>query len=182
MALTETVTRILSWLTMLTHIALILFLAGLLLELIFKKKIRVLNNISEIVKKRALILIFIIASTATLGSLFFSEIAGYEPCKLCWFQRIFMYPQALLAGIALWKKDHKIVTYLISISVIGGLVSIYHYSTSTLARMSSQGVCSASGASCFIEYFKDFGYVTLPMMAFTAFLLIVILSFLSKED
>ena len=52
----------------------------------------------------AVLFSFIIATAATLGSLFYSEIAGYEPCKLCWFERIFMYPQSLVFLVALWKR------------------------------------------------------------------------------
>ena len=48
--------------------------------------------LSEIISAHGLLFAFVVVATATLGSLFYSEIAGFEPCKLCWFQRIFMYP------------------------------------------------------------------------------------------
>lgn len=54
--------------------------------------------------KNAFLFSFLIVASASLGSLFYSEIIGFEPCKLCWYQRVFMYPQVIIFGIALWKK------------------------------------------------------------------------------
>ena len=68
-------------------------------------KLETLKKISGLFQKYSIALAFIIALTATLGSLFFSEIASLTPCKLCWFQRIFMYPQALILALAIYFKD-----------------------------------------------------------------------------
>src|SRR3989338_10531699 len=76
---------------------------------------------------RFLILSFIVALAATLGSLFYSEIAGYTPCKLCWYQRILMYPQAVMLGIAAARKDNGIVLYGLVLSGIGAAIAAYHY-------------------------------------------------------
>ncbi|WP_249686020.1 disulfide oxidoreductase, partial [Bacillus velezensis] len=64
---------------------------------------------------------------ATLGSLYFSEIMKFEPCVLCWYQRIFMYPFVLWLGIAVVKKDYLIASYSLPIASIGACISLYHY-------------------------------------------------------
>ena len=64
---------------------------------------------------------------ATLGSLYFSEIMKFEPCVLCWYQRIFMYPFVLWLGIAVAKKDYRIASYSLPIATIGACISLYHY-------------------------------------------------------
>lgn len=124
----------------------------------------------------------LIAGTATLGSLFYSEIAKYEPCKLCWFQRIFMYPQVILLSLAVLKKDRSIAPYAITLSAIGGTISAYH-----IVLQNKPGIavpCSTVGyaVSCTKNYFLQFGYVTIPVMALTAFLLVILLLNLSASE
>lgn len=132
-------------------------------------------------RKYALVFAFIVALVATLGSLFYSEVAGYEPCKLCWFQRILMYPQVILLGIALLKKDNGIVLYSLSLSFIGALIAGYHYLLQ-LGIVPSIG-CSAVGYSvdCAKRFIMGFGYITIPMMSLTAFLLIISFMFVLKR-
>jgi disulfide bond formation protein DsbB len=123
---------------------------------------------------------FLVALVATAGSLFFSEAAGYEPCELCWFQRIFMYPQVFLFSLAWARKDNKIIDYGIALAGIGGLISLYHnyvYYTAKVADFCGLSV----GASCAIRYFTQFGYVTIPLMALTAFILLIFLGFAAKR-
>lgn len=128
---------------------------------------------SEIIGKYGLLFSFIVATTATLGSLFYSEIAGFEPCKLCWFQRIFMYPQSILLGMAVWKKDKNIVNYGIVLSGLGALIALYHYLLQ-LGLVPSIA-CSAIGysISCSQRFVMNFGYITIPMMSLTAFLMML---------
>ncbi|OGZ57653.1 MAG: hypothetical protein A2827_01250 [Candidatus Spechtbacteria bacterium RIFCSPHIGHO2_01_FULL_43_30] len=76
--------------------------------------------------KNGVLLSLSIAIASTIFSLFHSEIAGFEPCKLCWLQRIFMYPQIVLLGIAWFKKDFKIVNYALPLVIIGTIVAVYH--------------------------------------------------------
>ena len=123
--------------------------------------------------KHALAFSLAVALIATLGSLFYSEIAGYEPCKLCWFQRILMYPQAIILGVAWLKKDHSIVLYSIILSSLGALIAGYQYLLQ-IGLAPSIG-CSAVGYSvdCAQRFVMQFAYVTIPMMALTAFLLII---------
>ena len=123
--------------------------------------------------KHALTFSLLVAFTATLGSLFYSEIVGYQPCRLCWWQRIFMYPQAVLLGIAWLKKDQGIVLYSVALSSLGALIAGYNYLLQIgLAPAIS---CSAAGysISCSQRFVMQFGYITISMMALTAFLLII---------
>jgi disulfide bond formation protein DsbB len=131
---------------------------------------------------------FFVALAATCGSLFFSEIATWVPCKDCWFQRIFMYPQVVLLAIALWKKDKGIAQYILVLSLIGMLIAADHYSDQVEAAWhpvpDANGVntllkpCDASGVSCAATQIKfAYGYITIPMMALTAFGLNVFGSF-----
>ena len=80
-----------------------------------KKAVSVQNWISH----HGILLMFIVAITATSGSLFFSEIALFAPCKDCWIQRIFMYPQVILLAVALWRKDRNIVWYILPLAISG---------------------------------------------------------------
>lgn len=132
--------------------------------------------------KNALVFSFIVASLATIGSLFYSEIAGYEPCKICWFQRIFMYPQAIVLGLAWLKKDYGIALYSIILSVIGVLIAAYHYFLQI--GLIPSGNCSAVGysVSCSKRFIMQFGYITIPMMALTAFSLIVVSMMILKRS
>ncbi len=181
-SIVQIVTQILSSLTVASQIGIILFLILLVSGV---GKVKKFERAFGFLKKKALLIAFIVTLTATLGSLFFSEIAKYQPCDLCWFQRIFMYPQVLLLGIALWKKDRSVSRYVIPMSIIGVIIAAYHYYISKLANITSSGVCSASavGPSCLVDYFTEFGYVTIPLMAFTAFIIVIVMAFFwSKKD
>ncbi|HVW66708.1 MAG TPA: disulfide bond formation protein B [Candidatus Peribacteraceae bacterium] len=156
----------------------IALLALLIWEAIAKRKTAVTTWVSA----HGLILTFIVALVATGGSLFLSEIAGWTPCKLCWFQRIFMYPQALLLLIALLKRDRQIAPYILALSIIGILIAGFHYNEQLQAALhpvlDAQGnntllkPCDASGTSCAATQINFiFGYITIPLMAGTGFLL-----------
>lgn len=81
---------------------------------------------------------------ATLGSLYFSEIMKFEPCVLCWYQRIFMYPFVLWLGIAVVKKDYRIASYSLPIASIGACISLYHYAIQKIAAFSAAGQLAAA--------------------------------------
>ncbi len=123
-----------------------------------------------------LVLAFMVTFTATLGSLFYSEIALYEPCRLCWFQRIFMYPQVIIFAVALYKKTNDAFKYSIPLAIIGGLIAAYHYSIQLigLAKPSFSDACSMTGVSCVSTQILKFGYITIPLMSLTAFVLLLV--------
>lgn len=118
-----------------------------------------------------LLLIWGQALVALLGSLFYSEILGYTPCDLCWMQRIFMYPLVVIYGVAAIKKDLSIALPGLILSGIGALVSIYHYLIQKLAAFQSIGdVCGE--VPCNLQYVNYFGFITIPFLAATAFIVI----------
>lgn len=123
---------------------------------------------------------WIVAIVATAGSLYLSEILHYEPCKLCWFQRIFMYPQVILLGIAAYRNDRSILSYAIPLSVIGGCISTYHYAEQKLPALAKVLPCRV-GIPCNTSQINLLGFITIPLMALTAFILIIVFLSLGRE-
>jgi len=152
--------------------ALIIILSLIFREHYFSKKIL------PLIKHYAFIWGFVVALGATLGSLIYSDIIGFDPCSLCWFQRAFMYPQVLLLGMAIWRRDHNIVDYSLWFSIVGGLIALYQAYTQ-LGGFSFTD-CTAVGSTCAKVFFIEFGYVTIPVMSFTAFLLIALFMIVKK--
>ena len=109
------------------------------------------------------------ALIATLGSLIFSEVLGFIPCTLCWYQRILMYPLVLLIGVGILLRDPRVRFYGLSLSVVGLFVAVYHNLLyfGVLAE-ASFGTCSA-GISCTTRWFEWFGFVSIPQLSLIAF-------------
>lgn len=118
-----------------------------------------------------------ISVTATLGSLYFSEIKQFEPCELCWYQRIFMYPLTILLGVASVKKEAGIAVYSAALSGIGLCISLYHYLIQKVAFFSSSAP-ECGRVPCTGQYINLFGFITIPFLALIAFALIFIISFM----
>jgi disulfide bond formation protein DsbB len=111
---------------------------------------------------------------ATLGSLYFSEIADFIPCRLCWFQRIAMYPLAVILLIGALRKDVRgAALYALPFPIAGALVSAYHIYIENHPEAESAG-CSI-GAPCSTKWIDQFGYVTIPTLAISAFAAIIAL-------
>ncbi|UOR13196.1 disulfide oxidoreductase [Halobacillus amylolyticus] len=113
------------------------------------------------------------ALVATMGSLFFSEILGYTPCELCWYQRILMYPLIIIYGAALIKKKKEIAFSGLILSGVGMFVSIYHYLIQKVPAFQSAGD-SCGVVPCNAEYINYFGFITIPFLAGTAFIIIFV--------
>jgi disulfide bond formation protein DsbB len=125
--------------------------------------------------ENGLIFISIVSLVATLGSLYFSQIRGFEPCTLCWYQRILMYPIILIAGIGLFQKNANIALTTAVFALIGGGISLYHYGIQKLAFLSdSAPACGL--VPCTGQYINYLGFITIPFLALIAFLLIAITS------
>ncbi|RWZ55214.1 disulfide bond formation protein B [Halobacillus fulvus] len=112
------------------------------------------------------------ALVATAGSLFFSEVFGYEPCELCWYQRILMYPLVIIYGTALLKKDAQVALPGLILSGIGMFLSTYHYLLQKVPGLASTDSCGL--VPCSGQYVNYFGFITIPFLAGTAFIIIFV--------
>ncbi|MDM5250239.1 MULTISPECIES: disulfide oxidoreductase [unclassified Lysinibacillus] len=127
-------------------------------------------------EENGLLFIWIVSVVATLGSLYFSEIRHYEPCKMCWVQRVFMYPIVIMTTIAFIQKNARIAVTTAVFAIMGGSVSLYHYGIQKLSFLAE--TAPACGAvSCTGQYINWLGFITIPFLALTAFILIAGTSF-----
>jgi disulfide bond formation protein DsbB len=116
---------------------------------------------------------FVVSAVATGGSLFFSEIAGFIPCELCWFQRICMYPLSIVTLLAAVHGEHRIARYLMPLPVVGACVSVYHLLVENgVVGQTSQCLASAPGG-CATKWINEFGYMTIPTLTLTGFVLLI---------
>lgn len=115
-----------------------------------------------------LALAWLAVSTASLGSLYLSEVVGFLPCLLCWYQRIAMYPLVVILGVALLLGDTRVWRYVLPIAGIGLLISSYH------VLIQFQPVVALVPCSeeipCTVRYLSVFGFVSIPVMAGMGFL------------
>ncbi len=168
-----------------TFIAYLVVLAELLfvgiLFIYFAERGKVKSKTYNFISRHSLLLAFLASLAATCGSLFYSDIAGYEPCKFCWFQRIFMYPQVFILGIALIRKDLAIWRYSLTLSIIGALIAVNH----VILQWTGTSIipCSAVGqsVSCSKVFVTHFGYMTIPLMALSAFAVMIIAMIFLRE-
>ena len=115
------------------------------------------------------------ALIATCGSLYFSEVRGYVPCVLCWYQRILMYPLTGVIAVGLLRRDRNLPYYVLPLSLYGVGMSGYHYLLEKTDLFAGSAAC-AQGVSCTTQWINWFGFVTIPFLAFTAFLIITLMS------
>ena len=123
---------------------------------------------------------FGVAAVATVGSLYLSEVVHLTPCKLCWFQRIFMYPLVIVLGVAAWRRDASVRLTTMLLAWIGVAIAVYHY---TIQRYPSLGggSCDAS-APCSAAYIWQWDFISIPYMAASAFGLILVLMFALRSN
>lgn len=119
--------------------------------------------------------IFVVSFGSMVGSLYFSEVADFAPCRLCWYQRIAMYPLALLSLVAAVRRDRRVVPYFAVLAAVGLVISVYHYLLEWFPGLES-GVCSVD-VPCTAVWFREFGFVSLAFMAGTAFLATIVWSY-----
>lgn len=121
----------------------------------------------------------VIAIGSVASSLFYSEIAHFVPCLLCWWQRIILYPQAVILLVALIANDERVRKYCATLSAIGVVLATYH----SYLQFGGNALvpCAANGTTCEHVYFLTYGYVTIPTMALTAFALILIFCLIPRR-
>ncbi|WP_257348333.1 disulfide oxidoreductase [Pseudalkalibacillus decolorationis] len=116
---------------------------------------------------------WITSIVAVLGSLYFSEMAGFVPCELCWYQRILMYPLVVIIGIGLYTDDLKLPYYVLPLSVLGILLSSFHY-LHQKTDWFDEAVACTEGVPCSGEYINWLGFITIPFLALVAFVIITV--------
>jgi disulfide bond formation protein DsbB len=117
---------------------------------------------------------WLVALTAMIGSLVYSEYFHFEPCRLCWFQRIAMYPLAAVLFVGAVRRDRTVRLYGLPLSVIGLGISIWHYLIQTFPSLEAGSACDPANP-CSAKYVNMFGFVSIPFMAGAGFLLITVL-------
>lgn len=137
------------------------------------------SEVADDIRNISLWLAFFVAAGATAGSLYFSEVADYVPCQLCWFQRICMYPLVGILFVAALRKDRSARWYCLPMLVAGMGVSGYHYFIEWKPAF-GESAC-ATGPSCTDVWFRTMGFVTLAFMALCGFLAILLLLFVEPR-
>ncbi len=143
------------------------------------------NEFLSFVSEHFLLIGFIISFFTAVLSLFYSEVAGYAVCFLCWLQRIFLFPQTVLFGMAYLKKDRNVTGYIFPLLLSGLLISLYHNFIYYFTE--SVGACDASGISCVQKFVDEVGgYISIPMFSLTVFFalitLLLVAYFYKKEN
>jgi disulfide bond formation protein DsbB len=137
----------------------------------------------ETTSQQGWILIFtcwLIAMTALFGSLFFSEVMGLKPCVLCWYQRIFIYPLAVLFLIGMFPLDRSVVRYTLPLAVIGLGFAIYHYLLYSGYIPESLQPCSED-LSCAEISLELMGFITIPMLSILSYSAIITLLLIYRK-
>lgn len=119
-------------------------------------------------------LAWLVAIVATTGSLYFSEVRLFVPCALCWWQRIFMYPLVAVLAVGVFSRDERAWHYGLPLALVGAGTAWYHYLIQRVPAIAPPGVCRG-GAACTVQYIDWLGFVTIPFLAGTAFVIIALL-------
>jgi disulfide bond formation protein DsbB len=114
-----------------------------------------------------------VAAVSMIGSLYLSEVAHFTPCKLCWYQRIAMYPIAIVLVIAAIRRDRSPRFSMRVLAGIGAVISVYHILIENFPEWESSS-CDPLNP-CSLKWVDKFGYVTIPVMALTGFITISLL-------
>lgn len=125
-------------------------------------------------------LALVVATVATLGSLYLSEVAHFEPCRLCWYQRAAMYPLVPLLALAIWRRWHGARWVAVASAGLGAAVSSFHIAVENFPSLES-GACDPTNP-CSLVWVRHFGYLTIPTMALSGFLLVIALMLTARPD
>lgn len=138
-----------------------------------------LKPVRAFISQHGLLIGFGMTLVGLLMSLYYSNVVHYAPCVLCWYQRIFFYPQIILLGIAAWRKDANIRIYSLVLAALGGIIGLYQVLLEH--GLAPGGLCDATGPSCTARYVYEFGFVTIPFMSLLGFVVIFTSVYLYKR-
>lgn len=115
---------------------------------------------------------FLAACLATGGSLFFSEVLGWIPCTLCWYQRILIYPLTVLIAVGILRRDHRLPLFVLPLSVSDASIAFYHY---VLIKTDLFPPLCRAGVPCMVDYIDILGFINISFLALIAFLIITLM-------
>jgi disulfide bond formation protein DsbB len=140
---------------------------------IFLAELRPAEALRVVLYEHAQKAMLAVAAVAMASSLYYSEIANFTPCELCWFQRIAMYPLAVLLLVAVATRSRLDSRYVVAMAGIGLSISIYHYQLQLFPDQAQ--ICTGGVVSCTVKFVDEFGFVSIPFMAGAGFLTILLL-------
>jgi disulfide bond formation protein DsbB len=162
--MTDLANALMAWGTLLAQAALLAYLA-----LIFAgREAGVARRFGRLGYPLALL----IAVAGVAGSLFYSEVAGWQPCPLCWYQRIALYPVALILLVATFRRElARVAPYAMALAALGAAIALYHVYVQF--GPATHASCGVGGVSCSETYHVAFGYVSMATASATAFVAIL---------
>jgi disulfide bond formation protein DsbB len=152
---------------------------GALILRLAPRPVRILESLRSDLGRIALPLAWVIALVTMSGSLYYSRIEHYIPCELCWYQRICIYPFAVILGIAAVRRDAAIRIYAVPVLAIGAVVAAYHSWIQAYPPSNGTSFCTAD-APCTLRYVWEFGFVSLPFMALSACCCMIMLLLIAR--
>jgi disulfide bond formation protein DsbB len=128
---------------------------------------------ANLLGEKAIWFAWIVALVATIGSLIYSEVIHFPPCRLCWFQRIAMYPMAIVLLVGAIRREFQVKYYALPLALIGLGISIYHYIIQRIPNLEG-GSCDPDNP-CSAVFVDIFGFISIPFMAGAGFIVIAVL-------
>ena len=129
---------------------------------------------SNLLGAKAMWLAWVVALVATVGSLIYSEVVHFPPCRLCWFQRIAMYPMAIVLLVGGIRREYQVKFYALPLALTGLGISIYHYLLQRFPNLEATSACDPNNP-CSAIFVDIFGFISIPFMAGAGFIVIAVL-------
>jgi disulfide bond formation protein DsbB len=183
--LASTATTIFSWSTLVAQIVIVVS-AIVLVAVILEHPNARLHRLSRKAGEHAILIGLIISLVSFMLSIFYSNVVGFQPCDLCWWQRIFLYPQVVLFAVAFYNEkvnkisDEMVFLYSFILSLLGGAIALFNY-YGQMFNPEALAFCETQGSACSRIFFISFGYITIPMMSLTAYLVLIVLYFFRRH-
>jgi len=140
-----------------------------------------LKDINHWLFKNSLYLAWSVALVSLVGSFYFGEIVGLEPCVLCWYQRIAMYPLVAIIWAGIIRRDKAVSSYTLPLSIIGGSIALYHNLLIWRIIPESLEPCAIGTVPCITQSFAALGFITFPLLSLVSFILITGLMFAHRS-
>ncbi|MFZ0491629.1 MAG: disulfide bond formation protein B [Acidimicrobiia bacterium] len=156
--------------------------AGLLVVLAGRRGVlrRAGEWLDEVLGGATLWLAWVVAVGALAGSLFYSEIVGFRPCQLCWYQRLAWYPLVLVLLIAAIRRSLRIATWALPLVAVGWGLSVYHYTIQLFPALDA-GACTTE-VPCTVRWIWEFGFISIPLMSFAGLTLVGLLLLWARRN